>query len=1101
MAPPSQGGSMRSFIFLLGSTALAAAMPVHAADALKFGPAPSWVVPQTIPKDSKPTDAAIAILLSDDQIALDPGKVTTYHDAAARIQNAQGLAAGNLSIVWDPATETVTVNKLDIIRGDKVIDVLASGQTFTTLRRETNLDAATLDGTLTATILPEDLQKGDIIELATTTEHSDPVLKGHVETSFADWNDLPIEDAHASLSWPSSMKVLLKETASVPDAHASHVGGRTIVDISGHNLDPIVPPDGAPLRFKVGRLAEATDFSSWDAVSQLMRPLFEKAAIIPASGPLHDEVEKIRAASKDPKIRATQALALVEDRVRYVALEMGQGGYVPASAETTWSRRFGDCKAKSALLLGILHSLDVAAEPVLVQADAGDIIADRPPMLDLFNHVIVRAHIAGKDYWLDGTRTGDTNLDQIRVPNFGWVLPLVKDAALVHLVPPPLDQPSQERHVTVDASAGIYAPATISIEEIYRGDRAISLNNTYSGYTADQRDSDFRDEAKKFFDTFKVASSTFDFDPAKQIFTVRIKGTATLNWKDGWSYVPTSTIAFDPDFDRAPGPQHDAPFAIDHPRFDQDIATIRLPWGVAAEQKLSTAVHETLAGVEYERSESVSDDVLTVDSSERSLVGEVPYATAIAAASRLKSLYNDDVYLGIPDDYSPSDKDLTALAAATPGSAADYVRRGNIFLDAAKYDQAAADFTQALSLDPKNAQAAADRGLTYVWKSDYADAEKDLATAAALDPDEDVMLRARGLMDERKGQCADAVKAFSQLLNKDPADAFSLAHRAQCEATENQPDQALADSAVVLKSASGWQGLRLLRANIYLRQGNHDAVQHEADLLIQDNPHNQWAVLAAAKIYAAIDQQAKAMPLFDRALAIKPTADVYLNRAQVRPDSDKAGRLADVDAALKLEPDNSDALLQKAFYLAEEGKYSEAIPFYDRAVQTDHSVEAGANRAVALYKAGRTAEAQQAFAKSRLNAETAVQLNDLCWIKATAGVLLDSALQDCRDALKLSPGTGPFLDSLGMVLLKLGKLDEALDAYNQAIAKGTGPDSLMGRAFVYARKGDSTHAKADAAEARKGSPHVDSIFAEYGLKFDDPAAPAKPAAAATTAAK
>lgn len=102
--------------------------------------------------------------------------------------------------------------------------------------------------------------------------------------------------------------------------------------------------------------------------------------------------------------------------------------------------------------------------------------------------------------------------------------------------------------------------------------------------------------------------------------------------------------------------------------------------------------------------------------------------------------------------------------------------------------------------------------------------------------------------------------------------------------------------------------------------------------------------------------------------------------------------------------------------------------------------------------------------------------------------MLQSALQDCRDALKLSPDAGQYLDSLGMVLLKLGKLDEALDAYNRAVAKNTGAASLMGRAFVYLRKGDRAHAEADAAAARKLAANIDDDFADYGLKFDDKAA-------------
>src|SRR6185503_3422588 len=132
---------------------------------------------------------------------------------------------------WQPATDTVTINKLHNRRDGKVIDVLASGQTFTVLRRETNLDAAMLDGTLTGNIQPEGLQEGDIIDLATTTEHTDPVLKGHAEASFAAWNGTPLQSGHVLLSWPSDTKVQLRETAGLPAARRSTQAGRQIAEI------------------------------------------------------------------------------------------------------------------------------------------------------------------------------------------------------------------------------------------------------------------------------------------------------------------------------------------------------------------------------------------------------------------------------------------------------------------------------------------------------------------------------------------------------------------------------------------------------------------------------------------------------------------------------------------------------------------------------------------------------------------------------------------------------------------------------------------------------------------------------------------------------
>jgi hypothetical protein len=267
--------------------------PAQAADSLKFGPPPAWVRAQPIPQ-SKASDAPVAFLLNDQQIALDPGKITTYTELAFRIQNAQGLAAGNLSFAWQPDTDTVTVNKLHIIRGDKVIDVLGGGQKFTVLRREANLEAAVLDGTLTANIQPEGLREGDIIDLATTTKRADPVLKAHVEASFGAWNGMPLQTGHVLLSWPESTKINLRVTEGLVPPTRSVRDGRVIAEISETGIEPLVAPNGAPARFTIGRLGEATDFSSWSQVADLMRPLFSSASVIPASGSLRDEAEEIR---------------------------------------------------------------------------------------------------------------------------------------------------------------------------------------------------------------------------------------------------------------------------------------------------------------------------------------------------------------------------------------------------------------------------------------------------------------------------------------------------------------------------------------------------------------------------------------------------------------------------------------------------------------------------------------------------------------------------------------------------------------------------------------------------------------------------------------
>ena len=1056
--------------------------PALAADALKFGGPPVWVHPQPIP-GTKTTNAPIAMLLNDQQVALERGKSTTFSEVAVRFENAQGLGSGNVTLIWQPATDTVTVNKLQIHRGDKVIDVLAGGQTFTVLRRETNLDAATLDGTLTATLQPEGLQVGDIIDFATTIEHSDAVLKGHVESFFGGWNALPVQAAHASLRWPNDIHLFVRQTPNLPSAIRSSSKGTNLLEISGLGIEPLVPPKGAPARLTVGRLGEATDFATWADLADLFIPLFRDASTIPASGPLHDEVERIRGAAGDPKSRTQQALTLVQDRVRYVALLMGQGGYVPSPAEMTWSRRFGDCKAKTALLLGILRSLGIEAEPVLVQSTHGDVIADRLPMISLFDHVLVRAHIGGKVYWLDGTRTGDTDLDSIEVPNFGWGLPVAPNARLVQMVPSPLDTPDFERHVTIDASSGIYSSSPVTITEIYRRDSAVRLNMLYSLLTADQRDQQLRDEAKTYFDTFATAASSLEFDKSKRELQLTIRGSAKLNWKDGWFNVPTSSIAFDPDFDRPAGPLHDAPWAIAYPTYLKDEATIKLPAGFTGSQKLSTPVHETLAGVEYTRSESINDDSLVVASSERSVTKEIEYKDALAAAPRIRALDKDDVYLRVPSSYHLSAADVLARAADSPTSASGYFDRGLQFLNSGEYGRAVADFDQAQKLDPKDAFAFADRAFAYAYKGDYEAASRDVAAAQALDATNPVAQRAAGLVAERRRDFKGAIAAYSASLVQDPKSTFAIGRRAYARYGAIDKDGALADAELALKSDPTWMDLRLLRANIFLEQGKRDLAIGEARLLTAENPHSSYAYVAAGRIYGRLSHMPEAMNAFDAALAMKPEAFVYVNRAQARPFTDKAGRLADLDAALKLEPNNRDALAEKAEQLAVDGDSKGALQLYDQVIKAvPDEKHYRTRRAALLFKTGNEAASRKLFADLRADAKSASDFNSLCWAKATAGILLEVALDECREALKREPDTGSFLDSLALVELRLGSTDAAIADYTRAISKGT-QSSFMGRALAYSRKGDKGRASADLAQALQFDPNAQVRFAEFGLTF------------------
>ena len=83
--------------------------------------------------------------------------------------------------------------------------------------------------------------------------------------------------------------------------------------------------------------------------------------------------------------------------------------------------------------------------------------------------------------------------------------------------------------------------------------------------------------------------------------------------------------------------------------------------------------------------------------------------------------------------------------------------------------------------------------------------------------------------------------------------------------------------------------------NLFKEKGDNGAVAREAALIESENPDLAYAHVVAAKSLASIDKIEEAMKAFDRALAVRPEAYIYLNREQIRPKADVASRLADLD--------------------------------------------------------------------------------------------------------------------------------------------------------------------------------------------------------------
>ncbi len=1073
----------------------------YAADKLNYGPPEAWVKPAA-PGVSAPAqvNAPTQVLLYDNQAHFAADGDSYYSEYAIHVQSPAGLQGLQPVAVWNPDTETVTVHKAQILRGDQVIDLLKTN-TFTVLRRETNLERSMLDGALTAVLTPEGLQVGDTLVYALTVHRQDPVLKGHSEAVLGVTGAAPIAHTEVRVLWDAAKPIRTYESDDLPAARVTKTasGGEFLLDL--HNAVRPEPPVDAPARFNALGEAEMTQFTGWDEVSALMTPLYDKASTLSPDSPLKAEVAKIRAASNDPKVQAAAALHLVENQVRYLFLGMNLGGYIPADADVTWTRRFGDCKGKTALLLAVLHELGIKAEPALISTAQGDGLDAHLPMLEWFDHVMVRAEIGGKVYWLDGTRMDDRDLDSLDVPDFGFALPVrAAGGALEALKPVPLKDPSQDILMTLDASAGLDVPAKAHVEMVFHGDAGIGAHQYVDGLSGPALDKALRDYWSKSYDWIVVQKVSAGFDKATGVERLTMDGAANMKWTwddatRTWRYeTDNSRIGWGVDNRRQPGPHTGAPYKILFPLYYHSHEDILLPKGGKGFAVDGDAVDKTMGGAEFKRALTINGGILHIDASKRALVPEISAAQNDADGPALRAMFEKGVFLVAPEGYKAGAGEGAKLAGDTTRSADDLVNEAGELRQQQKGDQALSRYNQALQLEPTNARALFGRAQLFFIRKAYPAALADAGQALKSDPQmwQAYDLLARIYVGQNKP--ADAIDAYTKALAIYPNDTYALVGRATLYAERGDKDKARADiDATLLIDPANVPAIRILVV-LALQDGKPDAAKALVQKAIDDNPDNAdlYEMLAMMDDDCAgrtaddcKTSRAEAVVQYDKVIALAPTAHRYILRAQARPVADLQARIDDLTQAVSASPDSTEP------YIARAGQYLYAKD-YDKAL-------ADANQAISLDPAAARTyylRAQIYFAQGKIETglsdidkliadhpDNGGYHNESCWERATHNIQLDKALADCAAAVKAAPRGPNFIDSHGFIELRLGHYDEAIADYTAALALApTQADSLYGRGIARLRKGLTRDGQADLDAARKLSPKIDDVWAGYGLK-------------------
>jgi hypothetical protein len=439
---------------------IALASPDARAQTANVGtPVPSWVQAVEVPPPVA-EHGAVEELLWDEQWRLHGAELAVFRHAAWALRTPAGVQDASRIEITMRGEDRLDWHFVRRYRGGSVADLLDPADVrFVQPEAERNVHLYSEDRV--ALLILEDVRVGDIIELAST--RTDPTV---VRQRFAGWAELsrsyPLRAVSFRATWQDDLEVGIR-LHEIPTAWERTQTPSGITIRARDVPAGAVIPDDSPSWFRPTARVEVSSFESWAEIAEL-----EAAHYDPSRYTLPEDVHIAAFAERaDPLERAARALRFVQEEIRYVGLEIGAHAMQPHPPEVVLAQRYGDCKDKALLLIVLLDRLGIHADAALVHSRFRGAIADGLPSPYAFDHVVVRAEIGGRAWWLDPTTRGQrAPIASLPPLEFGRALVLRAGETGLTTIPAPIPEAPTREILEHYAQSG--EDATLIVEDTYR---------------------------------------------------------------------------------------------------------------------------------------------------------------------------------------------------------------------------------------------------------------------------------------------------------------------------------------------------------------------------------------------------------------------------------------------------------------------------------------------------------------------------------------------------------------------------------------------------------------------------------------------------------
>jgi hypothetical protein len=304
---------------------------------------------------------------------------------------------------------------------------------------------------------------------------------------------IPVREAHYNLQLPSGWSyqaTWFNHTEESPLGVGANQWRWTLENVAAVRVEPRMPPlTGVAGSLYVTLIAppgQRRSMQTWSDLGAWYADLLRGRR--DASPQLKQKVAELTAGAPNLLAKMQALAAFVQGDIRYVAIELGIGGYQPHAAADVLNHEYGDCKDKATLLGAMLEQIGVQSYPVLINIARGVVHETTPANIYGFNHAILAVAIPagiddpvieatyshatlGRLLFFDPTNqvTPFGSLSGSLQGNYG-LLVTPDGGELVQLpsLPPSADGITRTATLTLDASGTLQG----DVHEVRRGDRA-----------------------------------------------------------------------------------------------------------------------------------------------------------------------------------------------------------------------------------------------------------------------------------------------------------------------------------------------------------------------------------------------------------------------------------------------------------------------------------------------------------------------------------------------------------------------------------------------------------------------------------------------------